>query len=152
MTAWRYNDPSIDDKDRLFRRVPKVPDCQTYDPTTETYVISPGGLRRDADEGMSTHLQSIIDSRDRDAHTLYPADKYSSILFVVGAPRSVGAGVLPTPAPEETDEDLRLAHAEVRPPNPEKDKVFWKTVVNVIADSSEWVQAPGYNSSNRSTA
>lgn len=145
MTAWLYDDPSIENSDRLFRRVPKVPGCLTYDPATETYVISPGGLRRDANEGMSTHLESIIDSCERDAQTLYPSEKYSSILFVVEAPRSVGAGVLPTPALEEPDEDLRLAHTEVRPPKPEKDKAFWNTVVNVIADSSEWVQAPGHN-------
>ena len=145
MTVWQYDDPAIDNQDHLFRRVPKVPDCQTYDPATETYAVNPGGLRRDANEGMSTHLESIIDLPERDARTLYNPGKYSSIRFVVEAPRSAGAGVLPTPAPEEPDEDLRVAHTEVRPPQPEKDKVFWKTVVNVIADQSEWVQAPGHN-------
>lgn len=150
MTVWHYDDPAIKDQDRLFRRVPKVPDCQTYDPTTETYVVSPGALRRDANEGMSTHLESIIDGRKRDAQTLYDSANYSSVRFVVEVPRTAGAGVLPTPAPEEADEDLRVAHTEVRPPKPEKDRVFWKTVMNVIADNSEWVQAPGNNAPKQS--
>jgi hypothetical protein len=149
MTEWQYDDPGIDDQDRLFRRVPKVPGCQTYDPSTETYAVSPGGLRRESNDGMSSHLQSVIELRGRDAFSLYNEEKYSSIRFGVAVPRGAGAGVLPTPAPEEPDEDLRAAHAEVRPPMPEYNKVFWKNVANVIAESSEWVQGPGHVNPNK---
>ncbi len=141
MTVWKYDDPSIVDEDVLYRRVPRIPDCRTFDPCRDCWVPGPGALRRDAGEGMSTHLASVLGRRGRDAMTLYPST-HGSIGFEVSAPRSALAGVLQVPDPNETDADLRAAHSEVRPPHPRKDRLFWNNVVNVIVASAWWVQSP----------
>ncbi|WDF33718.1 hypothetical protein PTW37_01955 [Arthrobacter agilis] len=142
MNEWPYNDPSIADEDKLYRRMPHQPGCRTYDAMTDRWVPHPGGLRRLDHEGMSTHLHSILEERQRDCASLYNGEKYGSIRFPVAVPRSAGAGVLPTAAPQEEDPDLKAAHAEVRPPSAELDKRFWKGVVNMIAREAEWVQPP----------
>lgn len=140
MTEWEYDDPSIDDAEILYRRVPKVPDCRTKDPLTGVYRLNPGGLRRDPDEGMSTHLESVLLARKRDPLTLYDGSTCGSVKFEAEVPRRVGAGVLATEAENEIDEDRAAAHAEVRPPQRAKDRSFWKGVVNEIADAAQWVQ------------
>lgn len=141
MTEWAYNDPSIDDKDTLYRRVPRNPDCRVWDPVEGVYRVNAGGLRRNAGEGMSTHLDSILGSRGRRPDTLY-SGTCGSVRFLVEVPRRVNAGVLLTAAPDEPDEDLAAAHAEVRPPFIERDRVHWRNVVNEIAHAAEWVQSP----------
>jgi len=142
MTEWIYNDPTVADEDILYRRVPKVPQLRTYDSEHGTWVPTPAAFRRDPNEGMSSHLRSIVTSMNRDPESLYPAQKFGSVEFEVCVPRRSGAGVLPTDDPGEDDPCLRAAHAEVRPPHALKNRDFWKTVANEVAAHSRWVQSP----------
>jgi len=142
MIKWIYNDPSVADEDVLYRRVPKVIDCRTYDSQLSIWVVTPGALRREPNDGMSSHLRSVVMSMNRDPKSLYPAQEFGSVEFAVWVPRRSGAGVLQTDDPKEHDPCLRAAHTEVRPPEAPRDRVFWKSVANEIASHSRWVQSP----------
>jgi len=139
---WEFDDGSIADSELLYRRIPKRPDHRTFDPERECWVPSTAALRRDANQGMSVHLDTVVRTRRRDPQTLYDSTKYGSIAFPAGLPRCEGAGVLPTTptAEEEPDPDLRAAHAEVRPSQPQKDRAAWSRVTNVILLRATWVQ------------
>lgn len=139
---WKYNHDWISDEDILYRRIPKKPEIRTYDTGRGVWVPGPGAFRRQADEGLSTHLQSILCARGRDPEYLYDANNYGSIGFPVAAPRRCNVGVLRVDDAQELDADLRSAHTEIRPPYREKKSREWKTVVNEIMAASWWVQAP----------
>lgn len=143
MTDWEYNDASIKDEDKLYRRIPRGnPDFLTVDVLSGQRKPSPAAFQRNAGEGMSTHLDSVLVARQRDPETLYEVERYSSIGFLVGVPRQADAGVLRTEDPDEDDEDRQHSHAEVRPPRPEKDRKHWSVVRSTIADACWWVQGP----------
>ncbi|GEO94593.1 hypothetical protein [Kocuria turfanensis] len=142
MTEWEFNHHTVSDEDTLYRRIPKKPDFRTWDPLTGRYTPNPAAFRREAQEGMSTHLDSVLQGRSRLPITLYDPDRYGSVGFHVATPRQANAGVLLADDPYEKDEDLRCSHAEVRPPQPEKNRKHWKTVANEIAMACWWVQDP----------
>lgn len=141
VSAWVYDDPSIDSRDSVLRRIPMKPDFCTFDLLDGSPRLHPAALRREAGEGMSVHLESILILRNCDSATLYE-EGFGSVRFLVGIPRSVGAGVLRTPAHEDLNEDRAASHAEVRPPTREKDRTAWKVVSNTIALNAEWVVLP----------
>ena len=138
--TWEWDDDSISDEETLYRRIKKIPDCRTYDPVRAAWVVHPGALRRLPNEGLSVHLHSVLVGLKRNVYTLYAADTYGSICFRVRVPRLAGAGVRQTPAVNEPDPDLCAAHGDVLPPQPQKDRLHWKGVVNAIAVEAEWVQ------------
>lgn len=141
-STWDFDDEAVDDREILYRRIPKNPDHRTYDAEKGTWVPSPGALRRVKGEGMSVHCHGTLSERGRDVATLYDPKKYGSICFTAVRPRSEGAGVLNTrpTITQEPDEDLRAAHAEVRPPAPELDRPFWSRIVSQIVQHACWVQ------------
>lgn len=138
---WVWNDPQIPDGEVLFRRVPTKPSHATFDALRGVWVPHAGAFQRDVNEGMSVHLDSILEARDRPRHTLYDPTRYGAVRFPAQVVRAAGAGVLPTTPTieEEPDEDLRAAHSEARPPRPERDKQFWSTVRNEMIKASVWV-------------
>lgn len=139
--AWDTDDPQLTDSELLFRRVLKRPDHRTYDPELRTFVPSPAAFQRNANEGMSVHMDGVLEKLERSRHTLYNSEKYGAVCFEVGVVRRAGAGVLPTIATveDEPDKDLREAHAEVRPPMKAKDRAYWSGVRDKIIKSSIWV-------------
>lgn len=142
MSEWLHDDLDIPDSEGLFRRIKKTEQCRTLDPVRGVWVLSAGALRREAYEGMSVHLQSVLDDLGRDITTLYPIAEYGSVRFEAAVPRSQGAGIRSTPAEGEPDPDLREAHGDVFPPQPQKDRNHWRAVVNEIAVKATWVQSP----------
>lgn len=138
---WVWDDPHILDDEMLFRRVPMKPSHATFDALRGVWVPSPGAFQRNANEGMSVHMLRVLDARRRDPHTLYDPTRYGAVRFPASAVRSAGAGVLATTPTmdEEPDEDLRAAHAEVRPPRAVKDRPFWSQVQNRIIRASVWI-------------
>lgn len=145
VSAWVYDDPLIDSRDWLLRRIPMTPNFCTFDLLDGRPRLHPAALRREAGEGMSVHLQSILVSRKRDITTLYD-EGFGSVRFLVGVPRTAGAGVLCTPAEGDLDTDRAASHAEVRPPTWEKNRTAWKSVSNTIALHAEWIVLPDWES------
>lgn len=141
MSAWVFNDAAVDSDDLLYRRVLARPNMSTYDPLNRLWVVHPGAFRRDADQGASTHLDSILQARSRDVTTLYQAPN-GSVRLRVAIPRQFGVGVLQVDDPEEQDPDLRAARAEIRPSQPEKNRQQWNSVANELARASSWVTYP----------
>lgn len=138
---WVWDDPQIPDGEVLFRRVPMKPSHATFDALRGVWVPHAGAFQRDANEGMSVHMDSILEARGRARHTLYDSAKYGAVSFPARVVRAAEAGVLATtPTHEqESNEDLRAAHAEARPPRPEKDRPFWSKVRNEMIKASVWV-------------
>lgn len=139
---WVWNDPQIPDGELLFRRVPTKPSHATFDALRGVWVPHAGAFQRDANEGMSVHLDGTLEERGRARHTLYDPERYGAVRFPVAVVRAANAGVLPTTptVAEEPDEELRAAHAEVRPPHANKDRPFWSGVRDGMIKASVWVQ------------
>lgn len=139
---WVWNDPQIPDDEVLYRRVPTKPSHATFDALRGRWVPHAGAFQREAREGMSVHLDGTLEARGRARHTLYDPERYGAVGFPVAVVRAANAGVLLTTptVEEEPDEDLRAAHAEVRPPEPKKDRPFWSNVRNQMIQASVWVE------------
>lgn len=139
---WVYNDPEIADGEQLLRRVPKNPNHATFDPETGEWRPSAGAFQRNANEGMSVHVVSVLNSWKRADHSAYDPARYGAVRFPAAVVREAEAGVLRTLPTEEQepDEVLRDAHAEVRPPTPQKDRAFWSGVRDKMIKSSVWVE------------
>lgn len=144
MGSWCWNHVGIPNEETLYRKIKPIKEMCTWDPVRGSYVPTPGALRRQAYEGLSTHAKSILDDLGRNETTLYDQNLYSAIAFTVGVVRStpgVEVGVIFIEADEkqEKDEDLRRAHAEVRPKAPEKNRQTWSEVVHQIVQNHEWI-------------
>ena len=139
---WVWNDPQIPDGELLFRRVPTKPSHATFDALRGVWVPHAGAFQRDANEGMSVHMEGTLEERGRARHTLYDPERYGAVRFPAAVVRAANAGVLPTTptVEEEPDEDLRAAHAEARPHDAKKDKPFWSKVRNEMIQASVWVE------------
>ena len=143
---WEWDDPEIPDEEVLYRKVRKIPDHRTWDPELRRYYPTAAALRRKKNEGMSTHANSVLLMRGRQPDSLYEPSKYDAVGFAVRVVREPDIiGIIFTPAGEleEADPDLRAAHAEVRPKNPDKDRVTWSKVVDRIIDQSSWIEQRG---------
>lgn len=138
---WVMDDPQISDDELLYRRIPLKPDHCTFDPERGRWVPQPAAFRRDPGEGMSVHMDSVLNELSRQPHTLYDPESYGAVRFPAGVVRSAGAGVLRTPATveDEADGDLREAHAEARPPTSARDRAFWSQVRHRIIGACDWV-------------
>lgn len=138
---WVMDNPQTPDDEVLFRRVPTKPSHATFDALRGVWVPHAGAFRRDEGEGMSVHMDSILESQGRARHTLYDPARYGAVRFPVGIVRAEGAGVVQTTptVEEEPDEDLRAAHAEARPPTFKQEKSFWSNVRNQMIKASVWV-------------
>jgi hypothetical protein len=141
MSDWVYNDPSISDDELMYRRVPNNDDFWTYDPVRRTHRVNPKAFQREPNQGCSVHLDSVLRQRNRAPDTIYPAIT-GIVQITVSVPRKDKAGVLQTFDPDEPDPDLAAAHAEIRPPQPQRDRLFWRPISNALAASSVWVRMP----------
>lgn len=139
---WAWNDPQIPDDEVIFRRVRMNPDHRTFDPEKGQWVPSAGAFRRMEGEGMSAHMNSVLESKGRAGHSLYDPERYGAVRFPVEVVRSAGAGVVQTlpSVEEEPDQDLREAHVEARPPTWALDKRFWSKVRAQMIKASVWVE------------
>ena len=138
---WHYDDQEVSDDEELLRRIPWNPQLVMLDAQTGRYVLIPGALRRNAGEGMSVHLISVIEACESDPATVHDPNRFGAVAFHAAAPRSVGAGVIAAPATEEDEPDpiLRAAHAEVRPPTYERNKREWSKIAEKIISECRWV-------------
>lgn len=141
---WIYDDADIPDFENLLRRIPNKPDFRSFDAECGCWRPGPSAFRRSqAGEGMSVHRESILIAHKRNTCELYPVG-CCSVSFHVSIVRSCEAGVvatLPTNQ-DENDADLRVAHAEVRPPTYEVDKKYWSNLRNQIIRAAVWVATP----------
>ena len=143
MTAedWLWNDSSIPDEEVLYRRALKTGQV-TWDAEADCYRPNKAAFSRKANEGLSTHADSLLKVRGRKPHSLYNAEKYTAFGFEVAAVRQIPeAGVIYVEALEEheKDPDLRFAHAEVRPIDPAKQKPLWNRIRDSITRNAQWV-------------
>lgn len=138
---WVMDDSQIPDDEMIFRRVPMQPSHATFDALRGVWVPHAGAFRRSAGEGVSVHMDSILESRGRARHTLYDRERHGAVRFPVGVVRAAGAGVIQTTptVEEEPDEDLCAAHAEARPPTFEQNKKLWSSVRDQMIKASVWV-------------
>lgn len=144
MTAvrWCWNDSGIPDEEILYRKVLRQEGHLAWDAENDCYRPGLAALRRDPNTGLSTHAGSLLEMRGRSPETLYDSARYCTMYFQAGIPReesNVGIIYVEAEIEHEPDEDLRFAHAEVRPENPEKDKPLWNRVRDNIIRNSSWV-------------
>lgn len=142
MTEWQYDSPGLDTADDIYRKILDDPsNGATWDPEDRCWKIHPGAFRRCAYQGASVHVHSILIERKRNPDTIYPT-RYGYVALRVGVPRQHDLGVLLIPDPDEHDEVLRAAHAEIRPPSPEKSRRTWKEKINEICLQCRWMRMP----------
>jgi len=138
-----YDDPAVPDSETLYRRVPPKPEWLTTDPVTGLIVPHAAALQRRTGEGLSVHLDSVLNNLGRDPHTLYDPE-CPSFAFLASVPRSQGDGVIPVRVgpPDEPDSDRGQAHAEVRAPEQADTPTHWRRVRTAIIKDMWWVTTP----------
>jgi hypothetical protein len=141
MTAWLYDSPQLDGDDQVYRKVLDRPKMSTFDEEQKIWRIHPAAFRRDAYDGASVHLDSVLVARDRDVMTIYP-QRYGFVRLLIKVVRSHELGVLAIDDAAEPDEDLRAAHCEIRPPMPEKNRPAWNAKINEICLCCDWMRVP----------
>lgn len=142
---WLCDDPEVPDEEELLRRIPWVPDHVGFDAQTGSYFPHPAAFRRgNPGEGMSVHMLSVIEGRGRAATDVHDSERFGTVAFLAGVPRTVGGGVVAIPATEDDEFDpvLREAHAEVRPPTYVRNRGEWSLICDTIIDACRWVVAP----------
>ena len=106
------DDPGIGDDDLLHRRVLDREDMVVVDDTLQRWTPLNAAIRFDPD-GMSVYLDSVLAASGRGPAAV-AAQRSGSIVFSVKAsePRSLGLGVLHTPAGPRTD-PVAFAHGVI---------------------------------------
>lgn len=150
--AWEFDDPKVDDAAVVYRRIPDNPDF-TYRASDGLLGLNPAALRRTDGEGMSVHLEAVLAESARADHAYTPPPP-GIIGFAAGIPRTAGGGVVAVPDPQERDEVLARAHAEVRGPlkgDQGEARLKWKDVRAAVAEGFAWVRLPGAASGSLGT-
>lgn len=144
--GWDWDDPEIPDDELLYRKVLGREGHVTWDAENDCYRPGVAALSRDPHTGLSTHAGSLLELRGRRPETLYDSERYYTMNFRAAIPRevpTVGVIYVEAEVEHEPDEDLRFAHAEVRPENPGRNRPLWNRVRDNIIRNSSWVgEAP----------
>lgn len=152
---WFYDDPKVADDEELLRRIPWGQDYVVFDaqagkhfPTTAAF------RRRKPGEGLSVHMRSVVEARERAVASVYDGATSGTVTFTAEVPRTVGAGVVPVEAPRDVESDAvrREAHAEVRPPTFALNKGEWTRIRVSIIDACRWVVVPDCKPASPGTA